>query len=77
MSKKCKKVLIFTPIFTLKTNMSYKITSLSIANRPIFKISVKNPYFFQFSDKFNLVFAGFSAPLFVPLRIGIFLRRVG
>jgi len=37
MSKKCKKVLIFTLIFTLKTNMSYKITSLSITNRPIFK----------------------------------------
>jgi len=44
--------------------MSYKITSLSIANRPIFKISSKNPlishFFFSFSPFF------FFPPEFTP-----------
>jgi len=44
-------MLIFTPIFTLKTNMSYKINLLAIANRSIFKIFVKNPIFFKFTSK--------------------------
>jgi hypothetical protein len=57
--------------------MSYKITLFTTANHPIFQISPKKTTFSQFSDKFNLVFAVFSAPLFVPLRIGIYLRRVG
>jgi hypothetical protein len=48
MSKKCKKVLIFTIIFTLKTNMSYNIKAINIANHPIFKISRKNPPIFNF-----------------------------
>ena len=46
--KRCKKVLIFTLIFTLKTNMSYNLYPLYIANQPIFKISLKNPNFFNF-----------------------------
>ena len=44
--KKCKKVLIFTPIFRLKTNKSYKITLFAIANHPIFQNFPQNPLFF-------------------------------
>jgi hypothetical protein len=36
-AKKCKFLLIFTPIFTPKTNKSYKITLFTTANRPIFQ----------------------------------------
>jgi len=35
-AKKCKFLLIFTLIFSPKTNKSYKITIFGIANRPIF-----------------------------------------
>ena len=56
MSKKCKKVLIFTLIFTLKTNMSYKVTIFATANHPIFKISLKNLLFLNFFLFFVLFF---------------------
>jgi hypothetical protein len=46
--KKVQKMLIFTPIFTLKTNMSYKITLFAAANHPIFQISPKIPHFLPF-----------------------------
>jgi hypothetical protein len=36
-AKKCKFLLIFTPIFTPKTNKSYKITLFTTANYPIFQ----------------------------------------
>jgi len=36
-AKKCKFLQIFTPIFSLKTNKSYKITLFAIANHPIFQ----------------------------------------
>jgi len=53
-------MLLFTLIFTLKTNMSYKITPLSTTNRPIFqKITKKN----LFSQFFSLFFP-FSFLLF-------------
>jgi hypothetical protein len=39
-------LLIFTPIFELKTNKSYKITLLTIASHPIFQISPKIHHFF-------------------------------
>jgi len=35
-AKKCKFLLIFTPIFTPKTNKSYKITLFTITSHPIF-----------------------------------------
>jgi len=49
-------LLIFTLIFELKTNKSYKITLFSIANHSIFQKNVKNPYF--------LDFLSFSPPFF-------------
>jgi hypothetical protein len=77
-AKKCKFLLIFTLIFRLKTIKSYKITLFAATNHPIFQnFPQKSPIFSQFSDKFNLIFAVFSVSLFVPLRIRIFLRRVG
>jgi len=36
-AKKCKFLLIFTPIFTPKTIKSYKITFFTTANHPIFQ----------------------------------------
>jgi hypothetical protein len=44
---------------------------------PFSKFPSKTPIFYHFSDKSNLIFAAFSAPSFVPLRTGIYLRRVG
>jgi len=37
LTKKCKKMLIFTLIFRLKTNKSYKTTLFTIANHPNFQ----------------------------------------
>jgi hypothetical protein len=48
LTKKHQKMLVFTLIFTLKTNMSYKITPYTTANRPIFQISPKIPHFLLF-----------------------------
>jgi len=45
MSKKCKKMLIFALIFTLKTNMSYKTRLYLSPTAPFFKISLKNLIF--------------------------------
>jgi len=45
LSKKCKKTLIFTPIFELKTNKSYKITLFALASHPNFQISPQKPSF--------------------------------
>ena len=60
MSKKCKKVLIFTPIFTLKTNMSYKFTLFAIANRPNFQNFRQKPYFLKnYPKKIMKTSAGF------------------
>jgi len=47
-AKKCKFLLIFTPIFSLKTNKSYKITIFTIANHPIFQNFPQNPLFLNF-----------------------------
>jgi len=41
-------LLIFTPIFSSKTNKSYKITLFAAANHPIFQISPKIPHFLDF-----------------------------
>jgi len=57
--KKVQKMLIFTPIFTLKTNMSYKITVFTTANHPIFQNFPQKPLF---SD-FFLFFFFFSSRL--------------
>jgi hypothetical protein len=46
-AKKCKFLLIFTPIFRLKTNKSYKITFFTIANHPIFQNFPQKPNFFK------------------------------
>ena len=45
LTKKCKKSLIFTPIFRLKTNKSYKITLFTTASHPIFQNFSQNPLF--------------------------------
>jgi len=47
LTKKCKKTLIFAPIFTLKTNMSYIITLYAIANHSIFQNFSQKPYFLK------------------------------
>jgi len=49
-------VLIFTVIFTLKTNMSYNLYLLYIANQPIFKIFRKIPLIFNFFYLFIILF---------------------
>jgi len=43
LTKKHQKVLIFTLIFELKTNKSYKTTYFTIANHPIFQIFPQKP----------------------------------
>jgi len=45
-AKKCKFLLIFTPIFSPKTNKSYKITLFAAANHPIFQNFSQKPRFF-------------------------------
>jgi len=59
LQKKCKKVQktpIFTPIFTLKTNMSYKITVFTTANHPNFQNFPQNPIFSPYFLTFFLFF---------------------
>ena len=62
LTKKCKKTLIFTLIFELKTNKSYKITYFTIANHPIFQ---------NFSQKHSIswFFIFFSLFLIFPFSI--------
>jgi len=43
LAKKHQKTLIFTPIFSPKTNKSYKITILTITNHPIFQKNRQKP----------------------------------
>jgi len=45
LTKKHKKMLIFTLIFSPKTNKSYKITLFTITNHPIFQKIIKKPLF--------------------------------
>jgi hypothetical protein len=49
-------MLIFTLIFSSKTNMSYKINLVAITNHPNFKIFLKNPYFLTFFIFFSPLF---------------------
>jgi len=71
-AKKCKKTLIFTPIFSPETNKSYKITLFTIASHPIFQNFPQKPLFFSifrlffspFLSFFLLVFSGYA-----PIRI--------
>jgi len=51
-ANKCKFLLIFTPIFTPKTNKSYKITIFTIANHPGFQNFSQKPLFFDFFPPF-------------------------
>jgi len=44
-TKKRKKTLIFTPIFSQKTNKSYKIAVFTTANHPIFQNFPQKPLF--------------------------------
>jgi hypothetical protein len=44
-AKKCKFLLIFTPIFSPKTNKSYKITLFAITNHPNFQNFPQKPLF--------------------------------
>jgi len=46
-AKKCKFLIIFTLIFSPKTNKSYKITLLTIANHPIFQNFSQKPNFLK------------------------------
>jgi len=55
-AKKCKFLLIFTPIFTPKTHKSYKITLFAIANHPIFQNFPQNPLISQLFSFFALFF---------------------
>jgi len=48
----CKFLLIFTPIFSPKTNKSYKITVFTIANHPIFQNFSQKPQIFKKSGLF-------------------------
>jgi hypothetical protein len=56
LSKKCKKTLIFTPIFSSKTDKSYKFILFTTTNHPIFQKNLQKPYFSLFSDFFYLLF---------------------
>jgi hypothetical protein len=49
-------MLIFTLIFSSKTNMSYKTNVFNIASHPIFKISLKKPHFLDFLSFFSPLF---------------------
>jgi len=51
-ANKCKFLLIFTPIFTPKTNRSYKITVFTTANHPIFQNFSQKPQIFKKSGPF-------------------------
>jgi len=51
-ANKCKFLLIFTPIFTPKTNRSYKITVFTTANYPIFQNFSQKPQIFKKSSPF-------------------------
>jgi hypothetical protein len=62
-AKKCKKTLIFTLIFRLKTNKSYKITSFAATNHPIFQNFPQKPLF---PPIFRLFFSFFT-PFFFRL----------
>jgi len=44
-AKKCKFLLIFTLIFTPKTNKSYKITLFTTTNHPVFQNFSQKPIF--------------------------------
>jgi len=55
-AKKCKKPLIFTPIFSPKTNKSYKTTLFTTANHPIFQKNRKKPLFPNFFPFFGRFF---------------------
>jgi len=55
-AKKCKFLLIFTPIFSPKTNKSYKITVFTTTNHPIFQNFPQKPLFFSI---FRLIFSSF------------------
>jgi len=46
-ANKCKFLLIFTLIFSPKTNKSYKITLFTTANHPIFQNFPQKPNFFK------------------------------
>jgi len=46
-AKKCKFLLIFTPILTPKTNKSYKITLFAVTNHPIFQNFPQKPLIFR------------------------------
>jgi len=45
LTKKHQKMLIFTLIFELKTNKSYKITLIATTNHPIFQNFPQKPLF--------------------------------
>jgi hypothetical protein len=59
-AKKRKFLLIFTLIFSPKTNKSYKTTIITIVNHPIFQNFPKNPLFFDFFYPFSFCLFSFS-----------------
>ena len=64
--KKTQKTSIFTLIFSLKTNKSYKITLLTTANRPIFQNFSQKPLFFDFLSFFLPMWLKFLPPFMRP-----------
>jgi len=52
-AKKCKFLLIFTLIFSPKTNKSYKNTFFTTTNRPVFQKNCQKPQFFKNPDIFS------------------------
>ena len=71
-AKKCKFLLIFTPIFRLKTNKSYKITLFATTSRPIFQKTPQKPLIFNF---FYLFFSPFSSVFRLPSSLFLFHCR--
>jgi len=56
-AKKCKFLLIFTLIFTPKTEWSYKITLFTIANHPNFQNFPQKPLISQLFSLFSFPFS--------------------
>jgi len=58
-AKKCKFLLIFTPIFTPKTHKSYKITLFTTTNHPNFQNFSQKPYISPYFLTFFLLSSSF------------------
>ncbi|MCX5638753.1 MAG: hypothetical protein NTX52_13840 [Planctomycetota bacterium] len=75
--KKVQKMLIFTPIFELKTNKSYNINPDAITNHPIFQKNRQKPLFSNFFTLFLSPYYRSAAPQFLSSNLldGLILIR--